>query len=59
MIEDLGRQVAQKAIESSEWKARALIAEQALQAAAAAEGDETPDNVVSLVPDEDEETETP
>lgn len=30
MIEDLGRQVAQKAIESAEWKARALVAEHTL-----------------------------
>lgn len=31
MIDDLARQVAQKAIESAEWKARALSAEAALK----------------------------
>lgn len=37
MIEDLGRQVAQKSIEAAEWKARALAAESALQELAAEE----------------------
>ena len=62
MIEDLGRQVAQKAVETSEWKARALIAEHALEQIQAAEEaeetetetDEPLDNVVELVPDDGE-----
>jgi hypothetical protein len=60
MIEDLGRQIAQKAVEAAEWKARAIIAEAALQAAAAAEGEDEATGL-ALVPngDEGEETETP
>ncbi len=51
MIEDLGRQVAQKAIESAEWKARAVVAEATLaEITEATEGD---DIVLSLVPDEE------
>lgn len=30
VIDDLGRRVAQSAIEASEWRARALVAEEAL-----------------------------
>ena len=30
VIDDLARQVAQKAVESAEWRARALLAEEAL-----------------------------
>jgi hypothetical protein len=60
MIEDLGRQVAQKAVEVAEWKTRAVIAEHTLATIKAAEenedADEAPDNVVALVPDgEDDE----
>lgn len=55
MVEDLGRQVAQKAVEQAEWKARALVAEAALAAITAEmeETDEAPDNVVALVPTDD------
>ena len=56
MIEDLGRQVAEKSIQAAEWKARALIAEHTLAAIKAAEENETDeplDNVVELVPDGD------
>lgn len=31
MVDDLGRQIAQKAIECAEWRARALIAEAAIE----------------------------
>ena len=31
MVDDLARQIAQKAIEAAEWKARALSAEAALE----------------------------
>ena len=59
MIEDLGRQVAEKSIQAAEWKTRALIAEHTLatiKAEAEDEDDETDeplDNVVELVPDGD------
>ena len=42
MIDDLARQVAQKAFESASWKARAIAAETAL--AKVSEGDETEDD---------------
>lgn len=51
MIDDLGRQVGQKAIESADWKARALVAEAKLDVLAADAG--KLDNVLSLVPDEE------
>ena len=55
MIEDLGRQVAQKAVESSEWKARAIIAEHTLAAIKAEAENEDEDEApgLSLVEDED------
>ena len=47
MIEDLGRQVAQKSIEASEWKARALTAEAALRELAD-EGDDEADGLTVI-----------
>ena len=59
MVDDLGRQVAQKAIESAEWKARALVAEQALATAAAISNDagEVPGSGLTLVTDADADDE--
>lgn len=62
MVADLGNQVADKAVQVSEWKTRALLAEHALEEIKAEEdgaedeeGEVAP--VVALVPnDEDDET---
>jgi hypothetical protein len=56
MIEDLGRQVAQKAIEAAEWKARAIIAEATIEQIKAEQPDDEGDvaPVVSLVSNDEE-----
>ena len=52
MVEDLGRQVAQKSIESAEWKARALSAEAAL-ASIKAEAEAEEEGGLKVVKDEE------
>ena len=53
MIEDLGRQVAEKSIQAAEWKTRAIIAEHTLATIKAAEENEDEAPGLSLVEDED------
>jgi hypothetical protein len=53
MIDDLGRQVAQKAVEVAEWKARALVAEGTLATIRAeAEDEDETGAVLELVTDD-------
>jgi len=50
MLDDLGRQIAQKSIELAEWKARAITAEGTISKIAEAEAqEEAPE--LSVVPD--------
>ena len=63
LVDDLGRQVAQKSIELAEWKARAITAEARLREIEAslqddvdeAEGDEA--QVLELIKDEEDDSE--
>lgn len=57
LIEDLGMQLAEKAVEASNWKVRALMAEQRLRESQPAEVvDDMPEtDVVPLMPVEDDE----
>ena len=54
MIDDLARRVAQTSVEASSWKARALVAERALEELTQAEGGSAPGPDLKIV--EDEET---
>lgn len=57
LVDDLGRQVAQKAIELADWRARAIVAERRLQELAelAEAGDDA--DVLELVKNEEGDTE--
>jgi hypothetical protein len=58
MLEDLGRQIAEGVLKTSEWRARAIVAEHALAEIAAAEQeDEDEAPTLAAVPDAPEETE--
>jgi hypothetical protein len=52
MIDDLARRVAQTSVEASSWKARALVAEQALEQMRQAEGGSAPGPDLKIVEDE-------
>lgn len=55
MIDDLTRRVAQTALEASQWRARALLAEQALQEAAEATEEEDAEDGSDTLPQSDME----
>ena len=63
LIDDLGRQVAQKSIEAAEWKARAITAEAALRKIEASlsddvdEGEGEEAQVLELIKDEEDDSE--
>jgi hypothetical protein len=58
MLEDLGRQIAEGVLKTSEWRARAIVAEHALSEIAAAGRQEDEDApTLAAVPDAPEETE--
>lgn len=59
MLDDLGRQIAQKSLELAEWKARALTAENALAEIqkAAQEEDQDEEPGLSVVKEDEKDTE--
>lgn len=54
MLDDLGRQIAQKALEAAEWKTRALVAEATIEQLKRAEAEEAEGAALAVVPEAEE-----